>query len=328
VLDRDPGRLVSPRAMRTLRSNLDGIASSAGSTERRVADLFGSLGDVLPHAAACMAVRDPDTGVHRLVGWSGSTEPVVLYLERTEAEAEIEFLGLDRLGPPVQATALPVPLEQTLIWSEFLLPAGFVDGFTVSLWSDDGRHLGIAGFLTDAMPERTAAHSHLVDQMRPYLARALDRLPSLAAVAELSEDVLGGVALTRSGEAIPLPGLPGHPLLTAGSPVLAYARRQLSGPGVRASFLAPFGSDLGRISALDLQSVVLVRPAGELHGLGTSDLQRLGARLEGWGDQRISARFPRWHGMVRGSTGSADGDLDRQLVRAGREGLFIPPALW
>lgn len=332
MLDRNRDHLASGRSVATLRSDLAGIAASAGSVERRATDLLRCLGQAVPLAAACIAVRDAETDVHRMVGRTGSTEPVADYLERAEAESEIEFLGLDQPGPPVHAAKMPVPLEETLVWSEHLLPAGFVDGFALSLYSGDGRQVGLAAFLTDVTPERMGAHSALVDQVRPYLARALDRLPSLAALAELSGDTLGGVALTRAGRTVPLPGLPGHPLLAADSPVLAYARAQLSASGTRATFLAPFGSQLLRISALDcreptadhLQSVVLVHPAGELHGLRSTDLKQLGARLEGWSDRRISEHMRAPHERLKPSPG----DLDDLLLLAGREGLFIPPALW
>src|SRR3954451_1180430 len=135
--NQDFDHFVSPRAVQTLRSEMAGIASSAGSVERRANDLLVSLGQVIPFAGACMIVRDPETRTNRPVGWAGTTDPVARYLARAEADGEIEFFGFNRVGPPVHASALPVPLEETLAWGEYLLPAGFVDGFTVSLYSDD-----------------------------------------------------------------------------------------------------------------------------------------------------------------------------------------------
>ena len=283
-----------------------------------------------------MAVRDPETERQRAVGWAGRTDAVVRYLAHADSDDEIDCLGLNRPGPPVHAAELPVPFEQTLAWGEYLLPAGFVDGFAVSLYSDHGRHLGLASFFTDVTPGQMAAHSHLVDEMRPFLARALDRLPSLAALADLSGDVLGGVALTRAGVPVPLPEVPGHPALTAGTPVLTYAREQLAASGSRVSFLAPVGSELVNITALDcrepatdhLHTVVLVRPPGQMQGLRLVDLQLLGARLDGWSEHRIAAHFRQPLETLPAADSSSSGGLTELLLSAGREGLYVPPALW
>jgi hypothetical protein len=98
-----------------------------------------------------------------------------------------------------------------------------------------------------------------------------------------------------------LPGLPDHRLLAPGSDVLAAASAQLADGGPHSSFLAPLpgiGGDEthARITALtvptDLQlfaaTVVLVSPAGDLHGLSHRELQVLGLLVTGASNERIA----------------------------------------
>ena len=68
-------------------------------------------------------------------------------------------------------------------------------------------------------------------------------------------DVIGGAALTRAGNTLPLPDLPLDPVLGAGSPVVAEVVERLDGGDRYATFLHP-GPDteaggLLRVTALD-----------------------------------------------------------------------------
>jgi hypothetical protein len=169
--------------------------------------------------------------------------------------------------------------------------------------------------------------------------RAAGRLSSLAAVARLAGDALGGAVLSRAGRCLPVPGLPQHPLLTDGSSVVAVAREQVGAAGAHSSFLSPWAGDLVRITVLDcrdepadqLCALVLVRATGDLAGLRPTDLHVLGGLLQGWDDERIGAgcAVPRVaehaEGMARRL---ALPTVHALLVHVAREGLYIPPVLW
>jgi hypothetical protein len=102
--------------------------------------------------------------------------------------------------------ALPAGYAASATWGEYLLPAGFRDGFVMGLFADDGRHLGFISLLTDDPAQRTTAYVDLVAGVRPLLAHALDRLPALASVAQLVDDPVGGAVLSRGGRCLPVPG--------------------------------------------------------------------------------------------------------------------------
>lgn len=229
---------VSSRA--SLPAEMAEIAAAAGSVEQRADALLGSLRGVIPYAAAWIGVRDPETRTHRRVGSDGDVDSLTRYFARPEADVELESLGLNRFQLPVPASALPVPLADTLAWGEYLLPAGFDDGVAMALFTDDGRHLGFLSLLTGDSGHRTASYSALLASLRPIIVKALDRLPSFASAAQLTGDAVAGIAITRAGRGARVPGLPTHPLLVEGSAVWAVAHRYARAPGTVASFLSPW----------------------------------------------------------------------------------------
>lgn len=323
----------------SLRAEMAEIAVAAGSVEQRAEALLGCLRGVIPYAAAWIAVRDPETRMHHRVGSDGDTDSLARYFALPEADDEVEALGLNRFQPPVPASALPVPLAETRAWGEYLLPAGFIDGVAMALFTDDGRHLGFLSLLAGDSRQWTVSSGRLLAGLRPIIAKALDRLPSLAAAAQLTGDAVGGIVMTRAGRGVRIPGLPTHPLLVERPAVLAVARRYARAPGTVATFLSPWAGAFLRVSVLDcrdetadhLCSLVLVRPADDESRLELSDLQLLGALVEGWDDERIRA------GVGLSNPSGYAQELARRLAlpstgalvqRAAREGLYLPPVLW
>jgi len=318
---------------------LAGIARSAGTVEERAGAMLEPLRREVPCTAAWIAVRDPETGWHRPVGRYGDTEVLARYFALPEADEELQQFGMNRRRPAVRASDVPVPLPETLAWGEYLLPAGYRDGIAVGVFAADGRHLGFITLLTDDPALLTPEHCDVLGRVRPLLARALDRLPSLAALGRLTGDALGAVVLTRGGRCLPVPGLPRHPLLTPDSPVLAVARNHAGGPGARSTFLCPENGGLSRITVLDcrdestdqLSALVLVRPVADTWGLRPLELRILGAQLEGWDDERISACCGvRWDAERAEQLAQRVGfdTVPALLLAVARAGLYVPPALW
>ena len=323
----------------SLRAELAQIATAAGSLEQRADGLLDVLRGVVPYAAAWIGVRDPETRTHRRVGSDGDVDSLARYFALPEADDEVERLGLNRFQPPVPASALPVPLAETLAWGEYLLPAGYDDGVAMALFTDDGRHVGFLSLLTGDSSHGTASYGGLLADLRAIIASALDRIPAFATAAQLTGDAVGGIVLTRAGRAMRIPGLPTHPLLADESAALAVARRYADGPGTTSTFLSPWVGGFVRVSVLDcrdestdhLCSLVLVRPADDASTLGPPDVRLLGALIEGWDDERIRAGLglsdpARRAAELASQLGLAS--TDALVQTAAREGLFLPPALW
>jgi hypothetical protein len=323
----------------SLRAEMTDIAAAAGSVEQRAEALLGCLRGVIPYAAAWIAVRDPETRLHRRVGSDGDTDSLARYFALPEADDEVEALGLNRFQPPVPASALPVPLAETRAWGEYLLPAGFNDGVAMALFTDDGRHLGFLSLLAGDSRQWTVSSGELLAGLRPIIAKALDRLPSFAAAAQLTGDAVGGIVITRAGRGVRIPGLPTHPLLAEDSAALAVARRHARAPGTISTFLSPWAGAFVRVSVLDcrdetadhLCSLVLIRPADDASHFEVSDLRLLGALVEGWDDERIRAGVgvPDPSGYAQELACRLALPSTEALVQhAAREGLCVPPMLW
>ena len=322
-----------------LRAEMAMIAAEAGSVSQRADALLGTLQQAVPDTAAWLAVRDPETRVHRRVAGRGDTAPLLRYFALPHADDEVEQLGLNRCQRPVPASALPVPLAETLAWGDYLLPAGFRDGVAMGVFSDDGRHLGFLSVLSADPAHDPASYVDVLAGLQPIIAEALDRLPSFAAAARLTDDAIGGTVITRTGRCVRVPGLPTHPLLADGSPTLTVARRYAQAPGAASTFLSRSDRALRRVSVLDcrdetadhLCALALVRPAGAAADLRLPEVRLLGALVEGWDDDRVRA------GLGVSDPGRAAEELARRLAlpstealvqHAARDGLHLPPQLW
>jgi DNA-binding CsgD family transcriptional regulator len=175
------------------------------------------------------------------------------------------------------------------------------------------------------------------------MAHAVDRMRTIRAAAALVRGAVAGVLLTRGGNVVPLPGLSGHEVLAAGSPVLAEAAERLDAGANYAVFLHPApGSALPgallRVSVLDcrgenldhLRAVVALSPDPDLRGLSYRELQVLGFVVADAPDEQIAAALgmtvPEVADRIQRSMHVLNGPSRTGLaVRALREGLFLPP---
>jgi DNA-binding CsgD family transcriptional regulator len=239
-------------------------------------------------------------------------------------------------------------LPELASWTEYLEPAGFRDAVGAGLFTADGRYLGVLSMHTEAADQVSEATRDLIGILAVPIAAAVDPWRSLATIAGLVQRATAGVVLGPSGAVLPLPGLPGHRLLAAGSGVLAAASAQLAQDGPHVTFLAPLpaaedaetaeGTEThARITVLaappDVRrfaaAVVLVSPAGELHGLSGRELQVLGWLVTGAPNEAIaqalgiSPRTVEVHvDHVRAKLGAPT--RTAAAARALRRGLFVP----
>jgi DNA-binding CsgD family transcriptional regulator len=317
-----------------------GITSTPGSVEARAEALLEPLRRVVPFQAARISLFDPEQYENLILISRGF--PAGIY---SPAMEEVELVGLNRSGPPIRLRDLPIPPTEVPIWAEWLWPAGFREGVAVALYTPEGRHVGLLSLITDTPAHPTDAARDLIGRLAPLVATAVDPTSSITAAARVVRDAEAGMILTRAGNALPLPGLPGHPLLTTGSQVLAVVAQQLARGPRHVTFLVPdtrpgtAGSHL-RVSALDcagrrpdhLRAVVLVSPPGDLHGLTSLQLQILGMLIEGWSDTTVAGALTIPDGAVASHIEDILAKLaaparDLAVLRAVRHGLHVPPPL-
>lgn len=153
------------------------IATSGGAAAERGVSLLGLLEGLVPYDAAWIALRDADTGRHVPLVQYGRTAALQAYFARSDADDELQRLGLNHFGWPVLAHDLPIPMEHTRAWREYLLPAGFRDGLAVSLFTAAGRRVGFMFLLTEDPAMFTATTCAVIHSMNLLIAAAVDSVP-------------------------------------------------------------------------------------------------------------------------------------------------------
>jgi DNA-binding CsgD family transcriptional regulator len=343
-----PGRRGFPVNTAEILTEVSGIASAPGRLTERAEALLAQLQRVVPFDAGWITLLPADQDAHVPVARSGYDERVCDFLDGPAMLADVEHVGLRRSRRPVRPRDLPFPPSELLGWSQYLEPAGFRDGLSVGLFAAEGRYLGLVTVHTRAADEVSEAARDLFGLLATSIGSAVDPLRSLATIAGMVQRAAAGIVLTPSGAVLPLPGLPDHVLLAPGTGVLAAAVGQLSQGGPHASFLAPLpgvkdpevAGTYVRITALAAPSdvrffaeaVLLVSPAGDLHGLSRRELEVLGLLVTGASNQRIARALG-----ITAHTAAIHVDHVRAKLaapsrtaaaaRALRLGLFVPSGL-
>jgi DNA-binding CsgD family transcriptional regulator len=325
-----------------------GITAAAGSLTERAEPLLDLMQRVVPSEAGFIALLPSDERGHVPLSRHGYDDRTGGYLDGPAFLQDLELGGQRRTRHPVQHVDSPVPQAEIPVWADYLLPAGFRGALGVALFTPDGRYLGLLGVTTERATPTGPEACHLAQLLAEQVAFAVDPLRYLATIAGMVQRATAGIVLAPSGAVLPLPGLPDHRLLAAGSAVLTAASGQLAQGGAYASFLAPLpdredaqgGETHVRITVLatpsDLRvfaaAVVLVSPAGDLQGLSRRELQVLGVLLTGAPDERIAAALGISARTVAGHVENLRAKLaapsrTTAAARAFRLGLFVPPSL-
>jgi DNA-binding CsgD family transcriptional regulator len=322
-----------------------GIAAAPGTLAQRAEALLEQVRRVVRFDAGWISLLPREQDVHVPLARSGYDERVCGYMDSTSFLADVELIGLRRSRRPVRLRDLPMPPAELPGWAQYLEPAGFREGVGVGLFAAEGRYLGVLSVHSQVADQVSEAARDAVGLLAAPIAAAVDPLRSLSTIAGMVHQAAAGVVLAPSGAVLPLPGLPDHRLLAAGSGVLAAAAAQLAEGGPHASFLAPLPDAEGagthvRITVLaappDLRpfaaAVVLVSPAGDLQGLSDRELQVLGLLVTGASNQRIAgalgitARTVEVHvDHVRAKLSAPS--RTAAAARALRLGLLVPSSL-
>ncbi|MEQ4300847.1 LuxR C-terminal-related transcriptional regulator [Plantactinospora sp. B6F1] len=323
-------------------ADVERIAALPGDVRDRVPELLRVLHRLMPSGASMVHLLNPELREFQGLGGSGYSEVIVAYMGSSEHYREMELLGMDRDRPPMRVRDAPVPPGELRSWAEHLEPAGYREGIGLTLFSPDGRHLGLITLHTDDPAQPSDETRDFIGLLAPVMADAVDPMRSIATLSTIVADAEYGVVLTRGGNVLPLPGLPDHPLLRAEAPVLEVAAAGLREGRVHNSFLCPYPvpDDQGRhvrltvlpcpVSApAHLLAVVLISPAGDLRRLTRRELQILGLLVDGWSNQRIASQLVITQRTVAAHIEHILDKMDaptRTLaaVRALRLGLYVP----
>jgi AraC-like DNA-binding protein len=184
----------------------------------------------------------------------------------------------------------------------------------------------------------------LIEEHRNSSAPAGDPTGPAASGARMIQGARAAVVLTRAGCVLPVPGLPGHPLLDEGSTALRVAAGHLADGAPFTSFLCPRTQDDVpghlRVTALACpqrsgavpSAIVALSPATRLWGLLPLELDVLGMLVEGVPDAGIGIPL----GLSERAVASCLDSVQRKLgassrlgatLRAVRLGTYVPRPL-
>lgn len=333
-----------PRRAVEIVTEVARVATMVGTLEDRAQALLEPLRRVVPFQQPWIAVLDPHRNAYVSLAAPDTGPEANLALASSPAAVEAtERIGLHASTRPVFGRERAVPLSEDPNWAR-LWPAGFRDEIAVGLHVG-GVHMGALALLTETSATLTEPVRDLIGALAPLISKVVDPMATVAAAARLVGDARAGVLIAAAtGAPLPLPGLPGHPLLAPESPVLAAVAAQLAAGNQRPSFLSHHadpttGPGLVRITGIPLpaspvrlSAVVTVSPPGDLSGLTSRELQILGMVIEGWGNRRIAAQLliafrtvatHMEHILVK----LVARNRTEAAVRALRRQLYIPAAL-
>jgi DNA-binding CsgD family transcriptional regulator len=195
---------------------------------------------------------------------------------------------------------------------------------------------------SDPTPPTDQARSGL-EALTPLLADSVDPMRSLLAMAQLIEHAIAGVILIGDSEIGPLPGFVDDALLAPDAPLLGAARQAVLDGRQQTAFLWPGGAERAfrgfvRVTVLTgpdalsagFIAIVLLSPAGPLHGLTARELQVLGLIIEGSANSDIALALVIAPRTVAAHLEHILAKLEASsrtlaAVRADRMGLYVPP---
>jgi len=331
----------SPADAGDIATEVSRIAALPDGPAERAEAMLAPLHRLLPFDGAWLALRDEERRGHSSLISTGWDRRTAAYLDGPVLVDEIEQLGMTHSHTPLRVADLPSPPSEFRSWAECLLPAGFREGLAMCLFATDGRPVGSLGLFTTSPAVPSEAARDLLAALGPTIAQAIDPLRSAAAAARTVHSATAAVILTRTGRVASLPGLPGHPALHPGGPVLTTARRMLDGP--QTSFLLSATAEPGgflRVTVLDvpktagdptgrLRAIVVLSPCGDLQGLTHRELEVLGLLIAGQQNAEAAACLTVTQRTIATHVEHILIKLDagtRALaaVRAQRRGLYIP----
>jgi len=288
-----------PAGALDLAVEINRVTAGSTASTRQLAELWPQLKTVVPFEAAWIGVVDPRRHGYQTLTAVGHDAANLAYLESSGFNEQVEAFGLFRRDGPMCLRDVPVPPSEIRSWAEHWWPAGYREGIGVPLVARDGRHLGLMTMYTDSPNHPSDAARDVIGTVAPMISASIDPMTTIAGLAALVGDARAGCVIDRGGMVRGLPGMPLHPLLTPNSRVVPTALAKLTHRRNQTAFLCPDprgSDDYVRITAIVCPpqapdyfiALILLSPAGYLHGLTRRELEVLGFVIDGQANQRIA----------------------------------------
>jgi DNA-binding CsgD family transcriptional regulator len=253
------------------------------------------LRGVVPFVSASLFSWDPIVERHRPLANAGYRPHVLDYLGDEHYRRCRAYQLMRTANPrPTRWRDNSFDYSQTYPAAEVFTPAGYTEGLTACLFTQDGRYTGALHVSTDSVEHPSDEARDTIEWLQPVLAALCDATRSLAAAASWLEPGAHAVALTAEGDTLYLPGHAPGPHLHQASALAGQLMTRYDDPRRDMGFL--WRDDDGLWHKVRLFSVDRVRVACELptmlpHGLTARELEVLSLLAAGRTNRDIAARL-------------------------------------
>jgi DNA-binding CsgD family transcriptional regulator len=217
-------RGVDGRALHAF-ARISRVASDPQPRAERARAVLEELRAIVPYEHAEIAYDDPFSGKRRLLVNAGYADDLLEHFHGDEFAASLAELRMYETGQPHCMRDVPGDKLAVRTIAEFLLPAGYREGLTMALRTEDGRVTGLLNLSTGDRAHPTDEARDAVAALCSTLANVADATRSARFLLQLVEPGAAAVALGHDGTAVALPGVAGHRLLAEHSRLLRVARR-------------------------------------------------------------------------------------------------------
>lgn len=273
------------------------VAAEQESAQIRAECVLEELTDLIPYAAADFAAVDPVSGEFIQLARRGYSDETIAGLRDSRFINTLDVLNLRTSGKPLRMKDVPGDPLDTWVIGEILVPAGYREGLTMCLRTNDGRVTGVINLSTETKDHPSELARDSIGYLCHALGSVADMTQSTKWLAQVAGEGKTAVGLDERGEAVAFSGS-SHPELFHPGSELLKAAQDLVRQKICGAFIWPAdsqGEGWFRVSVIpvagkhhDLTAVVTLDSADVRH-MSVRELEVLTLAAQGMSNREIAS---------------------------------------
>jgi len=202
---------VSPFSAQEQALAVVGRAASSRSPRAEVAgEIATCLRGVVDHAALEISLADPFTGEHRMIVNEGYAARVLAFIDSDFTTDDPGYRETVAGRRPTRMRDISFDYTETYAYQEIWRPAGYAEGITAPLITEDDRYVGMLNLSVEREEELPDQARDFLGLLAPLLAGAFDPLADLAGWLQ-DDDVARRLVVDADGKVLDCPEAEGEP---------------------------------------------------------------------------------------------------------------------